>query len=165
MNITFKGNPITLKGTTLKVGDKLPYFTLTDNELNIVNSKEMTGVRVFVVVPSVDTGVCDLEVRNFNKKAGELTGIHIYAVSVDLPFAQARWCGAAGVSAVKTLSDYRDREFGLATGTFIEELSLLTRAVFIVDDTNTVVYVEYLSEVTNHPDYDKVYDKLNELIN
>lgn len=163
MTITFKGNPITLKGTSLGAGDKLPDFTLADNGLNPVRAGDLTGLRVFVVVPSLDTGVCDLEVKNFNKKAAELVGVSIYAVSLDLPFAQARWCGAAGVSNVKTLSDYRDRSFGLATGTLIEELALLTRAVFLVDASGTVLYAEYVPEVGNHPDYEKLYAKLAEL--
>lgn len=163
MQVKFQGNAITLKGTQLKVGDKLPDFALTDNGLGQVLAKDLGGLRVFVVVPSLDTGVCDLEVKNFNTKASSLPGVGIYAVSMDLPFAQARWCGAVGVSAVKTLSDYRDRSFGVATGTLIEELMLLTRAVFIVDATNTVVYAEYVAEVTNHPEYEQIYAKLTEL--
>lgn len=164
MTITFKGNPITLKGAPLIVGDKMPAFTLTDNTLQTVHSNELSGLRVFTAVPSLDTGTCDLEVRRFNQKAAELPGVNIYAVSLDLPFAQARWCGTNGITAVKTLSDHKDRNFGFATGTFIEELSLLTRAVFIVDSSDTVVYVEYVPEVSNHPDYDAIYAKLETLV-
>lgn len=164
MTVTFNNSPITLKGKELKVGDKLPAFTVVDNSLAPVKNSDTSGLRVFVVVPSLDTGVCDMEVRNFNEKAASLTGVKIYAVSLDLPFAQARWCGAAGVDAVTTLSDYQTRSFGEATGTFIEELFLLTRAVFIVDKDDTVVYAEYVPEVTNHPNYDAVYNKLKELI-
>lgn len=162
MQITFKGNPITLKGTHIKEGDKMPDFTVCNNELAKVNGSDLKGLRVFVSVPSLDTGVCDAEVRKFNEKAADL-GAKIYAVSLDLPFAQARWCGANGIEAVKTLSDYQNREFGHATGTFIEDLYLLTRAVFIVDDKNTVVYVEYVPEVTDHPNYEKIYKKLESL--
>lgn len=163
MNITFKGKPITLRGASLKVGDQLSNFTLVDSALNPIHQKDLSGLKVFVVVPSLDTGVCDLEVKNFNKKAAELPGVVIYTISLDLPFAQARWCGANDISAVKVLSDYQDRSFGQATGTFIEELALLTRAVFIVDASNTVVYAEYVPEVTEHPAYDKIYAKLAEL--
>ena len=164
MNITFNGSPITLKGNQLKIGDKMPDFTVCDNDLNVVKGNELSDVRIFLTVPSLDTGVCDMEVRNFNSKASELEGVSIYAVSLDLPFAQARWCGANGIKAVKTLSDYKDRNFGMATGTFIEELALLTRAVFIVNNANEIVYIEYVPEVTNHPDYDKAYSVLEELI-
>lgn len=160
MKIKFKGNEMNLLGKELKIGDNLPEFTLTDNKLNPVKSKDLTGLKLFIVVPSLDTGVCDLEVRNFNQKASELKGVSIYAISLDLPFAQGRWCGANNISAVTTLSDYKDKSFGISTGTLIEELALLTRAVFIVDENNTIVYAEYVSEVTDHPKYDVIYTKL-----
>lgn len=163
MNITFQGNPVVLQGAPLKEQDALPEFTLYDNSLNPVRNTDLSGIKVLVVVPSLDTGVCDREVRNFNEKAAEFPGVHIYAISLDLPFAQARWCGAAGIDAVKTLSDYNDRSFGRATGTFVEGIALLTRAVFIVDQSNRVVYAEYVPEITEHPNYDKVYAKLAEL--
>ncbi|MDR3364448.1 MAG: thiol peroxidase [Clostridiales Family XIII bacterium] len=160
LNITMGGNPITLPFAPLAVGGKLPDFTLTANDLSPVASSGLTGLRVFLAVPSLDTPVCDLEVRTFNAKAAELPGVSIYAVSMDLPFAQARWCGAAGVEAVKTLSDYRDRSFGKATGTLIDGLLLLTRAVFIVDAGGTVAYAQYVPEVRTAPDYDAAYAKL-----
>ena len=160
MTVTFQGNPLTLKGRQLQVGDKMPEFTLIDNGLGTVNSNDLTGLKVFLAVPSLDTPVCDLEVRNFNQKASELSGVHIYAVSMDLPFAQARWCGANGIDNVKTLSDYKGHSFGEATGTVIEELALLTRAVFVVDDKGMIRHVEYVSEITNHPDYDAAYAKI-----
>lgn len=163
MNITFKGKPLTLIGAALQTGDTLPEFSLTDNALNPVHSRELTGIRVFLAVPSLDTGVCDLEVKTFNQKASELPGVSLFAVSLDLPFAQARWCAAAGVEKVKTLSDYRDRSFGRATGTLIDELALLARAVFVVDKNNNIVYAEYVPEVTEHPNYEAVYQKLKEL--
>lgn len=163
MTITFKGKPITLRGSMLKPGDKLPDFALCNPELNPVRRDDLKGLKVFAVVPSLDTGVCDLEVKAFNQKAAALPGVTIYAISLDLPFAQARWCGANGIAAVKTLSDYRDRSFGLATGTFIEELALLARAVFIVDDANTIVYAEYVPEISAPPAYDTIYAKLDAL--
>lgn len=163
MSITFNGGAITLRGSMLKAGDKMPAFSLVDNDLNTVKESDLKGLRVFVVVPSLDTSVCDLEVRTFNAKAGSLPGVHIYAVSMDLPFAQARWCGANGVEAVKTLSDYKDHSFGGATGTYIEELGLLTRAIFVVDADDNITYVEYVSEVTNAPNYDAVYAEIEKL--
>ncbi len=164
MTITFQGKPITLKGTLLHTGDTMPEFTLTDNALNPVHSRDLTGTRVFLALPSLDTGVCDLEVKTFHQKASELKGVFLYAVSLDLPFAQTRWCAAAGVDKVKTLSDYRDRSFGQATGTLIDELALLTRAVFVVNQNNQIVYAEYVPEITDHPNYQAVYQKLNELV-
>lgn len=161
--ITFKGTPLTLQGPPLRVGDPMPGFILTDTSLAEVRNTDLTGIRVFLTVPSIDTGVCDQEVRRFNEKAAELPGVTIVAVSLDLPFAQARWCGAGGIEAVRTLSDYKDRRFGLATGTYIEELALLARAVFVVDESNTVVYAEVVPEVSDHPDYKAVYQKLREL--
>ena len=157
MSVTMMGKPISLQGSRLKVGDSFPEFTLTDINLGKVTSQQLTGKRVFLTVPSLDTGVCDMEVRNFNKKAGEIKDVHIYAVSMDLPFAQSRWCGGAGVKNVTTLSDYQTHNFGKATGTLIKGLELLTRAVFVVDEKNIIKYVEYVAEVTNHPDYEAVY--------
>ena len=162
MTVTFQDNPLTLTGQQLKVGNNMPEFTLTDNELGTVHSKDLAGLKVFLAVPSLDTAVCDMEVRNFNQKASELHGVHIYAVSMDLPFAQARWCGMHGINNVTTLSDYKGRSFGTATGTLIEELALLTRAVFVVDDRGIVRHAEYVSEITNHPNYDAVYANIAE---
>ena len=163
MTITFKGTPMNLSGRQLQVGDSMPDFTLTDQTLQAVHSRDLGGVRVFLTVPSLDTGVCDQEVRRFNQAAAEFPGASIYAVSLDLPFAQARWCGAAGVEAVRTLSDYRDHCFGAVTGTRIEELGLLTRAVFVVDGGGKITYVEFVPEVSAHPDYDAVLSHLHSL--
>ena len=161
--ITFKGKPITLAGSQVRVGARIPEFTLTDNNLADVTSDSLRGTRAFLSVPSLDTGVCDLEVRNFNEKAASLQGVSIYAVSMDLPFAQKRWCGAHDVAHVRTLSDYTQRSFGRATGTLIEELGLLTRAVFIVDAKDHVTYAEYVPEVSQHPDYEAAYAALQQL--
>ncbi len=163
MTVTFKGNPITLCGKQLQPGDSMPDFTLTDNKLQLVRGKDLSGVRVFLTIPSLDTGVCDQEVRRFNEAAAAFPAVNIYAVSLDLPFAQSRWCGAAGVEQVRTLSDYRDHSFGKATGTRMEELGLLTRAVILVDNDGTVAYVEYVPEVTSHPDYDTALEALRKI--
>ena len=163
MTITFKGAPVTLSGRQLKTGDTMPEFTLTDQALQPVHSRDMEGVRVFLAVPSLDTGVCDQEVRRFDREAARFPGVTIYAVSLDLPFAQARWCGTAGAEAVRTLSDYRDHSFGAATGTRIEELGLLTRAVFVVDGKGKIAYAEYVPEVSDHPDYEAALSQLRAL--
>ena len=163
MTVTFKGNPITLCGKQLHPGDAMPDFTLTDNNLQLVRGKDLSGVRVFLTIPSLDTGVCDQEVRRFNEAAASFPAVKIYAVSLDLPFAQSRWCGAAGVEQVRTLSDYRDHSFGKATGTRMEELGLLARAVILVDNDGTVAYVEYVPEVTNHPNYNAALEALRKI--
>lgn len=164
MNITFQKNAVTLLGTPLKEGEKMPDFTVCDTSMGEVKGSDLKGVRIFAAVPSLDTGVCDLEIRRFNEKASQYPDVKVYAVSLDLPFAQARWCGASGVNAVTTLSDYRDRDFGRVTGTLIKELSLLTRAIFLVDGDNVVRYLEYVPEITDHPDYDTLEQKLNQVI-
>lgn len=154
--ITFKGKDITLEGNQLSVGDTLKNCTLVGNDLNEVELTKTNGIRVILSVPSIDTPVCDTEVRRFNKEIESLPNVHCYTVSMDLPFAQARWCGAAGINRVTTLSDYKYRSFGDTTGTYIKELGLLTRASFVVDENNKVIFVEYLYEVANEPSYDKI---------
>lgn len=154
MNITFKGKEITIEGNEVSVGDTAPNFNLTNNALENVSLNDTSGKRVFVVVPSVDTPVCDREIRRFNEEASKLDGVNIYVVSMDLPFAQSRWCGAAGVEKVTILSDYKNRDFGKNYGTYIKELGLLARAIFVIDENNKVTYVEYCSEVSSDPDYD-----------
>lgn len=154
--ITFKGKDITLEGNQLSVGDTLKNCTLVGNDLNEVELTKTNGIRVILSVPSIDTPVCDTEVRRFNKEIESLPNVHCYTVSMDLPFAQARWCGAAGINRVITLSDYKYRSFGDTTGTYIKELGLLTRASFVVDENNKVIFVEYLDEVANEPSYDKI---------
>ena len=154
--ITFKGKDITLEGNQLSVGDTLKNCILVGNDLNEVELTKTNGIRVILSVPSIDTPVCDTEVRRFNKEIESLPNAHCYTVSMDLPFAQARWCGAAGINRVTTLSDYKYRSFGDTTGTYIKELGLLTRASFVVDENNKVIFVEYLDEVANEPSYDKI---------
>jgi thiol peroxidase len=154
-SVTFKGNPVTLLGNQVSVGEKAPDFKVLANDLSEVSLADSNGqVRLISVVPSLDTGVCDQQTRRFNEEASSLSNVKVLTVSVDLPFAQKRWCGAAGVENVQTLSDHRDLSFGKAFGVAIEELRLLARAVFVVDSNDQVTYVEYVSEATNHPDYE-----------
>ena len=160
MNVKFQGNQVTLEGNIVKVGDIAPNFVVIDNGLNPVDAKDLKGKRVYVSVPSIDTAVCDLEVRKFNQEAAKLQDVKIYTISMDLPFAQARWCGNAGIEAVQTLSDYKDRSFGKEFGTYIKELGLLTRAVFVVDENNKITYVEYCEEVASEPNYEAVLNAL-----
>ncbi|MGI6125912.1 MAG: thiol peroxidase [Planifilum sp.] len=153
--VTFKGNPVTLVGNEVKVGDTAPDFTVLANDLSPVTLADSKGsVRIISVVPSLDTGVCDQQTRRFNEEAASLEGVRVLTISVDLPFAQKRWCGAAGVDRVQTLSDHRDLSFGTAYGVAIKELRLLARAVFVVDKDDKVVYAEYVPEVTQHPNYE-----------
>ncbi|MDN4527526.1 thiol peroxidase [Fictibacillus fluitans] len=155
MGVTFKEKPVTLAGKQVQVGDQAPDFTVLANDLSEVTLADSKGsVRLISVVPSVDTGVCDAQTRRFNEEASKLDNVKILTVSVDLPFAQKRWCAAAGVENVQTVSDHRDLSFGKAYGVAIEELRLLARAVFVVDSSDKVTYVEYVDEVTNHPNYE-----------
>jgi thioredoxin-dependent peroxiredoxin len=154
-SVTFKGNPVTLLGNEVKVGDQAPDFKVLANDLSEVTLQDSKGqVRLISVVPSLDTGVCDAQTRRFNEEAANLDNVKILTVSVDLPFAQKRWCGAAGIDNVQTLSDHRELSFGEAFGVAIKELRLLARAVFVVDSNDKVTYVEYVSEATDHPNYE-----------
>lgn len=155
-NVKFLGNVLTLEGNQVAVGEKIKDFIVVGNDLNSVRLKDTKGIRVFLSVPSIDTEVCDREVRKFNQDIVNIEGVTCYTVSMDLPFAQARWCGNNGIEAVKTVSDYKDRSFGVATGTYIKELGLLTRASFVVDSNNNIVFVEYLEEITNEPNYEEI---------
>ncbi|MBM6995373.1 thiol peroxidase [Paenibacillus sp. DXFW5] len=154
---TFKGNPITLIGPELKFGDTAPDFRLNKNLLEEATLQDYAGkIKLISVVPSLDTGVCDAQTRRFNQEAAGLgEDVVILTVSADLPFAQARWCGAAGVDRVVTLSDYKDNSFGKAYGVLIKEFALDMRAVFVLDKDNKIQYVEVLKEMTEHPDYEK----------
>jgi thioredoxin-dependent peroxiredoxin len=164
--VTIHGNPLTLVGNPVKEGDKAPDFTVLDNDLNPVNLSAYKGkVCVISSVPSLDTPVCDMETRRFNTEAGKLSDdVVILTVSMDLPFAQKRWCGAAGVTKVKTLSDHRDASFGTAYGVLIKELRLLARAVFVVDRQGTVRYVELVKEVATEPNYDAALQAVKKLV-
>ena len=154
MQITFNGDPITLVGSRVQVGDNAPDFLVVDNNLKNVTLKDTSGKRIFVVVPSIDTSVCDMEVRKFNEEAAKLSDVTVYVISIDLPFAQVRWCGNADIDKVITLSDYKQKSFGKQYGTLIEEFCFLTRAIFVVDENNKITYVEYCNDVINEPDYE-----------
>ncbi|MEI4799941.1 thiol peroxidase [Bacillus sp. NPDC077411] len=154
-NVTFKGNPITLVGTEVKVGDQAPNFQVLANDLSPVTLETYKGaVKLISVVPSIDTGVCDAQTRRFNEDAASIENAKVLTISVDLPFAQKRWCAANGLENVVTLSDHRDLSFGEAYGVVMKELRLLARAVFVVDSNDKIVYVEYVSEGTSHPNYE-----------
>lgn len=155
MSVTFKEKPVTLLGNEVKVGDQAPDFKVLANDMSEVTLADSKGsVRLIAAVPSVDTGVCDAEVRRFNEEASKLDNVKVLTISVDLPFAQKRWCAAAGIENVQTLSDHRDLSFGKAYGVAIEELRLLARSVFVIDSSDKITYVEYVSEVTSHPNYE-----------
>jgi len=152
---TLKGNPLTLVGPALKAGDAAPDFELTGGDLKPVNlAGTGEGVRIFSVVPSLDTPVCDAQTKRFNDAAKDLPGVGIYTISMDLPFGQKRWCGAMGVDNVKMLSDHKTGSFGSAYGTLIKELRIESRAIFVVGKDNVIKHAEYVTEVADHPDYD-----------
>ena len=163
MQVKMAGSPMNLVGAVPAVGSTVPCFTVVAGDLSAVTQADLKGNRVFITVPSIDTPVCDTEVRRFNKEAAALGNVSINVISMDLPFAQARWCGAAGIDAVKLYSDYKDRAFGKAFGVMIEELGLLARAIFIVDEKDVVRYVQVVEEVTSEPNYDEVLATLKTL--
>jgi thiol peroxidase len=154
--VTFKGNPLTLLGNEVKVGQPAPDVELLANDLTPVKLSAFRGkVCIITSVPSLDTPVCDTETRRFNEEAAGLgDNVVVLTVSMDLPFAQGRWCGAAGVKNVKTLSDHREAAFGTAYGVVIKELRLLARTVFVVDKQGTVRYIEIVKEVAAEPNYE-----------
>ncbi|NQX63906.1 thiol peroxidase [Paenibacillus qinlingensis] len=163
---TLGGNPITLLGPQIKVGDQAPDFKVNKDLMTEVSLADYAGkVKLISVVPSVDTGTCDAQTRRFNVEADKLgDDVVILTISVDLPFAQSRFCGAAGIDKVVTLSDYKNRSFGQAYGVLIKEIQLDQRAIFIVDANDTVRYVEYLTEMSNHPNYEAALEALRTLV-
>lgn len=164
--ITRRGNPLTLMGDELRVGDAAPEFVVLDNDLSPVTLSSFRGkVCIISSVPSLDTPVCDMETRRFNEEAGKLGDeVVILTVSMDLPFAQKRWCGLAGVDKVTTLSDHRDAAFGKAYGVLIKELRLLARAVFVVDREGRIQYIQLVKELTEEPNYEAVLDAVKKLV-
>ena len=161
---TFKGNPLTLLGPELKPGDKAPDFEVVDRTLQPYNL-EKTGktVRIFSVVPSLDTPVCDMQTKRFNDEFSKLGDVKIFTVSMDLPFAQSRYCGTFGIDNVTMLSDHRRGSFGIAYGTLIKEWRILSRAIFVVDSNDILQHVQYVKEVAEHPNYEAALTKAREL--
>lgn len=163
--VSLHGNPLTLMGPVLNVGDTVPDVEVLDNDLNAVKLSAFKGkICVISAVPSLDTPTCDVETRRFNETAGQLgDDVVILTVSTDLPFAQKRWCGAAGVDKVVTLSDHRDTVFGSAFGVLIKELRLLARSIFVVDRNGVIQYIQHVKELSEEPDYDAVIEAVKRL--
>jgi len=162
---TLQGNPLTLIGPELAVGQKAPDFDAVDGGLKPVNlAGTGSAVRVFSVVPSLDTPVCDMQTKRFNEEAGKLPGVDIYTISMDLPFAQKRWCGAMGVDNIKMLSDHRSGSFGEAYGTLVKDVRIESRAIFVLDKDNTLRHVEYVKEVADHPNYDAALAAVRQML-
>ncbi len=157
---TFHGNPLTLLGPALKVGDAAPEATVADTKLQDVQLSSFAGrVRIISAVPSLDTSVCSIETRRFEQEAAKLgPEVVMLAISMDLPFAQKRWADESSIKETHLLSDYKQRSFGLAYGVLIKELGLLARTVFVVDQNDTIRHIQIVPEVTNEPDYDAVLD-------
>jgi thiol peroxidase len=164
--VTMRGNPLTLVGEEVKVGNPAPDFIVLDNNLSPVKFSSYRGkICIISSVPSLDTPVCDIETRKFNEEAGSLGEVVvILTVSMDLPFAQKRWCAAAGVKRIQTLSDHRDASFGTSYGALIKELRLLARAVFLVDRKGILQYVQLVKEISKEPDYEEVLNALKKFL-
>ena len=158
--VTMKGNPLTLVGNEITLGEKAPEFVAMSNDLSPVSLSSFRGkVCILSAVPSLDTSVCDRETRRFNEEAAGLgPDVQILTLSMDLPFAQKRWCGAAGITRVQTLSDHREAAFGTAYGVLIKELRLLARAVFVVDANGVIRHIQLVNELTQEPDYGAVLE-------
>src|SRR4030042_3363878 len=153
--VTIRGNPLTLIGPDLKIGDTAPDFTVLDGELKEVNIKDFAGkIKVLSVTPSLDTAVCDMQARRFNQEAAQLSDdVVVLNISMDLPFAISRFCTTAGIDKIKALSDHRDASFGTAYGFLIKELRLLARSVFVIDRNDIISYKEIVPELTDLPDF------------
>lgn len=164
--VTFKGQPLTLVGPELKPGDKAPDFTIIDQSLQPASLKDYAGkVILLSVVPSLDTGICSAQTKRFNEEASKLSeDVVILTVSMDLPFAQARFCGAENIDRVKVLSDHRDASFAQAYGTLVKELRLESRAIFVIDRDGIIRHVEYVPEIASHPNYDAALEAVKRLL-
>ncbi len=164
--VTFKGQPLTLVGPELKPGDKAPDFTIIDQSLQSASLHDYAGkVILLSVVPSLDTGICSAQTKRFNEEASRLPDdVAVMTVSMDLPFAQARFCGAENIDRVKVLSDHRDASFAEAYGTLVKELRLESRAIFVIDRDGIIRYVEYVPEIASHPNYDAALDNVKSLL-
>lgn len=161
---TFKGEFVTIIGKQLKVGEQLPDFTLVNPDLVKQSLTDFEGKKkVLSIVPSVDTGICDAQTRQFNQALSDMENTVVVTISCDLPFAQKRWCGASGIENALLLSDYYDQSFGKAYGVLMEEWHLLARAVIVANEQNEITYVEYLDNVNSHPDYEAAINAVKEL--
>jgi thioredoxin-dependent peroxiredoxin len=159
------GKPAALAGPQLKAGDKAPDFEVIDGTFQTVNlEKTGAGVRILSVVPSLDTPVCDAQTKRFEEEAAKMSDIKIYSISMDLPFAQKRWCGNFGVDHVAMLSDHRTGSFGQNYGTLIPAMRIESRAVFVIDGKNELKYVEYVPEVGSHPNYEAALEAAREAL-
>lgn len=157
--ITMGGNPVTLLGNEIKVGMDAPDFTVLDSDLSTVSLSDVKGKTIIIsIVPSIDTSVCATQTRRFNEYASKLDNVIIYTISVDLPFALERFCAAEGIDNIKVLSDHKDLDFGMKYGFLMKENRLLSRGIVIINPEGKVTYVEYVDEVTTHPDYDKALE-------
>jgi len=164
--VTMRGNPVVLLGDELKVGDQAPDFTVLANDMSPVNSSSYRGkVCVIYSVPSLDTPICDMSTRRFNEEVEKLgSDVAILTISMDLPFAQARWCGAAGVKSVRTLSDHREGSFGLGFGVLMKDIRLLARAVFVLDRDGRIQYIQIVPEIAQAPDFDAALEAARRLL-
>ena len=163
--VTFKGNPLTLTGNEMKVGDKAPDFTVLNGELKETGLKDFAGkVKVISVTPSLDTPVCDLQARMFNSEAAKLPAdVAVLNISMDLPFAISRFCASAGIDKVKALSDHRDASFGNGYGVLIRELRLLARSIFIIDKDDVIRYVQIVPELSSELEYERALEELKKI--
>lgn len=164
--VTVKGNPVTLIGSEVKVGDKAVDFIVLDGALKEIKLSDFAGkIKVISVSASLDTPVCDMQARRFNQEATQLPrDVVILNITMDLPFAISRFCTTAGIDKVQAYSDHRDASFGNAYGVLIKELRLLARSIFIIDKNDVIQYIEIVPELTSHPDYDKALGALKRLL-
>lgn len=164
LNITFGGSPLTVSGNQLQVLDQAPNFIAVKNDLSPFSLSDLNGVKIISVIPSIDTGVCQIQTKRFNKEVDDLNGVTLITISLDLPFAQARWCGLEGLSDFIIVSDYQERDFAQKYKLLINELKLLARSVLVLDKDNIVRYVEYCPELKIEPNYEKAIEEAKKLI-
>lgn len=162
MKVKFANQVLELSGDIVRVGEKAPNFTAIQNDLSSISLYDFKGIKLISSVPSLDTGICDAQTKRFNENLHK-NDVNVITISNDLPFAQKRWCLNAGLENIITVSDYLNHDFGNKYGTLIKDLNLLTRAIFVVDNDNHIVYTEYLEEVSTHPNYKKVYDIIKKI--
>jgi thiol peroxidase len=166
--VTLKGNPLTVEGSPIKVGDSAPNFTAYKGLGDAIEGQSLSGkIRFISVVPSLDTSICDIQTKRFNEEAQKINGkdVEWLTISIDTPLAQGRWCGAANAKNIKVISDYKDHSFGHAFGVYVKEIGLLQRSIFIIGKDDKVKYVQLVPEITQHPNYDEALDALKGLLN